>query len=92
MSKHKKALIEENPKLAQAILGWELTLRNNLHKAREAAGMEQWQLAEKLGWSLKKVQQVESTETDLKFSDLRLYLLATRHLIEFHLRGEKSLG
>jgi len=93
MAEKWQEIAKENPKLAQALLGWELTVRNNLHRAREAAGLEQWQLAARLGWPLKKVQKIESVSGgDLKFSELRQYLLATGHYIEFHLRGQKSLG
>lgn len=88
---HQK-LVEANPQLAHAVIGWEVALRTGLAKARKAQGYEQWQVAEKLGWPLKKVHYIEDIGTELSFKDLRRYLLATGLVVSFQISTDKSLG
>lgn len=94
MNKRQKLnqLMTKHPKLAQALVVKEITLRNQLRQARQMQELETWHVAEKLGWSVTKVQEVEGVTKDLKMSDLRAYLLATGLVINFEVATDKALG
>lgn len=86
------ALMKSREKLAMALVGNEIRMRHQLNQARQMQDLEVWQVAEQLGWSISKVQEVEGVTKDLKLSDLRAYLLATGLVINFSITSEKALG
>lgn len=92
MNGAEKKLILERPKLAQALVGKEMRLVQDLRLARELQEIKVWQVAAKLGWSQQKVLDIESWDRDSKSSDVRKYLLAINCYIEFTVKPEKALG
>jgi hypothetical protein len=90
-SKQMKQLITERPKLGTALVANEIRLRKTLKKARNDQGLTIVNVAGKLGWNVQKVMDIESITEDIRFSDLRAYMLAIDCWVDFQVRPSKAL-